>query len=275
MRPAPTRANPWNSLHLKFDLWWQFTVRAVEMRHRGSYLGFLWAVVNPLLTAALYVVVFGLIFNGRFHARPDETGIDYALGVFLGLILFHVVSETLAGAPHVILGQPNLVKKVVFPVEVLPPAQLGATWFHGAISLLFFAACALVLGRGLPLTGVAWLPLVLAPLALLTLGLAWLLAALGVYFRDLTQIVPLLSQVLLWSSAIFFSPTVLERSPVAWAFLKWNPVLHTIDLARHALLWDRPLNFTRLGYTWLAGLAVFCVGAAVFRWGKRAFAEAI
>src|SRR5215207_5971446 len=117
---APTSF--WNNLSLKRDLWWQFTVRAVEMKHRGSYLGFIWAVLNPLLMAALYVVVFGVVFKGRFHALPDETGVDYALGVFLGLVLFHLVSETLGAAPHFIVSQPNLVKKVVFPLEVLPLA---------------------------------------------------------------------------------------------------------------------------------------------------------
>lgn len=260
----------------RHSLWWQFTLRAIEMRHRGSYLGFIWAVLTPLFTAALYVVVFGFIFDGRFHVLPDETGADYAIGVFLGLILFHLVSETLTAGPTIVLSQPNLVKKVVFPVEILPLAQLGAFWFHAMISLGLVVLAALTVGHGLSVTGLAWLPVILLPLLLLTIGLGWLLATAGVYFRDVTQIVPLLSQILLWSSAVFFTPEkIAEKSAIGWSILKWNPLLHTIDLARNALLWDQPVNIARLGYTWAFGAAMFALGYAVFRASKRTFAEAL
>lgn len=265
----------WNNFALKRDLWWQFTVRAVEMKHRGSTLGFVWAVLNPLLMAALYVVVFGLVFKGRFHVLTDETGTDYALGVFLSLVLFHLVSETLGAAPHFIVGQPNLVKKVVFPLEVLPLAQLGAFWFHALISLALFILATFTIGRGISLAGLLWLPLILLPHLLLTLGLGCFLAALGVFFRDIVQVTPLAAQILLWTSAIFFSPTVFEQQPWAWSILKWNPILQTLDLARHALLWDQPLNLSRLGYTWFAGAAVFFAGLIFFRSTKRVFAEAL
>lgn len=261
---------------LKLDLWWQFTTRAVEMRHRGSALGFAWAVLNPLLMATLYVAVFGYVFNGRFHARPDETALDYALAVFLGLTLFHLVTETLAAAPALIVGQPNLVKKVVFPVEILPFAQLGALWFHAMIGLALLLGAAALLGHGLSLTGLLWLPAILLPHLLLTVGLMALLSALGVFFRDIAQVTPALAQILLWSSAVFFSPTTIAaKSAFAWSVLKWNPVLHTLDLARQAVLWDQPLNLRHLGYTWLAGAAACVIGLTVFRACKRTFPEAL
>ncbi len=262
----------WSNFAIKRDLWWQFTVRAVEMRHRGSYLGFLWAVLNPLLMAALYISVFGLIYKSRFHARPDETGVDYALGVFLGLILFHLMAETLAAAPTFIVGQPNLVKKVVFPLEMLPLAQLSAYWFHAMISLALCLAAQLVIGRGLA-ADVLWLPVILLPLLLLTLGLGWFLAALGVFFRDIVQVVPVLGQIMLWTSAVFFSPTALP--PFAWSILKWNPLLHTVDLARQVVLWHQPMNLSHLAYTWLAGLVALVCGAGFFRATQRSFAEVL
>jgi lipopolysaccharide transport system permease protein len=262
----------WNNLAVKRDLWWQFTVRAVEMRHRGSYLGFAWAVLNPVLMAGLYVSVFGLIFNGRFHVLPDETGVDYALGVFLGLVLFHLVAETLAVAPTIIVGQPNLVKKVVFPLEMLPLSQLSAFWFHAMISLGLCLLAQVTLGRGFG-PGLLWLPVILLPLLLLTIGLGWLLSAAAVFFRDIGQVVPVLGQIMLWSSAVFFSPQALP--PYAWAFLKWNPLLHTVVLARESVLWNQPLSLPHLAYTWLAGLAVFLSGAWFFRATKRSFAEAL
>ncbi len=262
----------WNNLSIKRDLWWQFTARAVEMRHRGSYLGFAWAVLNPLLMAALYVTVFGLIFKGRFHVLPDETGVDFAIGVFLGLILFHIVAETIGTAPTFIVSQPNLVKKVVFPLEMLPLSQLSASWFHAMISLILCLLAQVVLGRGLS-TGLLWLPVILLPFLLLTLGLGWFLAALGVFFRDIGQVVSVLAQIMLWSSAVFFSPQVLP--PYAWAILKWNPLLHTVVLARETVLWNQPIHLHHLAYTWVAGLAVFLFGAWFFRATKRSFAEAL
>lgn len=265
----------WHRLLPKRDLLWQFTVRAVEMRHRGSYLGFIWAVLNPLLTAALYVVVFGVVFNGRFHAVPDETGVDYALGVFLGLVLFHLVSETLGAAPSFVVGQPNLVKKVVFPLEVLPLAQLGALWFHALIGLALFVGFEATLGRGVALGGLLALPVVLLPFLLLTTGLAYLLAALGVFFRDITQLIPLAAQVLLWASAVFFSPAMIQRSEWGWRILKWNPLMHTIDQARRVMLWGEPLNVTHVAYTYAVGLAVLAAGLWLFRATKRSFAEVI
>ena len=111
------------------DLWphrellWQFTVRQVELRHRGSHLGLLWAILNPLLMLGLYVLVFGYIFGGRFGILPDETRIDYALGIFFGLTLFHFFAEVLTIAPTLIIANPNFVKKVVFPLAILPAAD--------------------------------------------------------------------------------------------------------------------------------------------------------
>lgn len=262
----------WNNLAIKRDLWWQFTVRAVEMRHRGSYLGFAWAVLNPLLMAALYVSVFGLIFKGRFHVLPDETGADYAIGVFLGLILFHLVAETLAVAPSLIVGQPNLVKKVVFPLEMLPLAQLSASWFHAMISLALCLLAQLILGRGLG-AGLLWLPVILCPLVLLTIGLGWFLAAAGVFFRDVGQVVPVLGQILLWTSAVFYSSGALL--PFGWTILKWNPLLHTVVLARETVLWNLPMALPHLAYTWGVGLAACLLGAWFFRATKRSFAEAL
>jgi lipopolysaccharide transport system permease protein len=262
----------WHRFLPKRDLLWQFTVRAVEMRHRGSLLGFTWAVLNPLLQAALYVTVFGLIFKGRFHVLPDETGMDFAMGVFLGLILFHVVAETLAAAPTLIVSQPNLVKKVVFPLEILPLSQLGAFWFHAMISLVLCLLVQLIMGRGLT-TGLLWLPIILFPLVLFTVGLGWLLAAMGVFFRDINQIVPVAGPVVLYSSAIFFAPQILP--PEFWRILKWNPLLQTVDLARSVVLWGQHINLTHLAYTWVAGSIMFIAGLMFFRATKHSFPEAL
>ncbi|HTQ30683.1 MAG TPA: ABC transporter permease [Opitutaceae bacterium] len=259
----------------KRELWWQFTVRMIEVRHRGSYLGILWSVINPLLMLGLYMFVFGFIFKNKFGVLPDETPVDFALALFLGLILFHVMAEALGIGPTVIITYPNLVKKVVFPLDVLPLAQISASWFHFLISLVLLLVGTLAMGRGLALSGLLWLPVVLAPYLLLTAGLCWFLAALGVFFRDISQIIQFVSQVILWSSAVFYPISRIRGAPPVWAVLKWNPFLQTVQLARDVLLWHRPVNVASLAYTYAAGAAVCLAGGWFFKKMQPAFADVI
>jgi lipopolysaccharide transport system permease protein len=259
----------------KRDLWWQFTVRAIEMRHRGSYLGMFWSVLNPLLMLGLYMSVFGIIFKSKFGVLPNETPLDFALAMFLGLILFHVIAETLGIGPTIIVSNPNLVKKVVFPLEVLPLSQLGASWFHLLISLILLLVGMTALGRAPALTGLIWLPVLLLPHLLLTAGLCWFLAALGVFFRDINQVIQFVSQIIMWASAIFYPTSRLRGSPTVWAILKWNPFLQTVQLTRDALLWHQPINLTCLAYTYVTGAAVFAIGGWFFRKMQPAFADVI
>lgn len=262
-------------LHMKLDLWWQFTVRSVEMRHRGSYLGVFWTVLNPLLMLAMYVVVFGFIFRSKFNAFPHETPVDYSLAVFMGLILFHLTADTIAAAPTYIITNPNLVKKVVFPLEILPLANTSATWFHFGISFVLLLIACFVTGRPPSASGLLWLPIILAPHVLFTVGLSWILAALGVFFRDISQVVGFTSQVLLYASGVFIPVHAMQTYPLLWNILKWNPLLHTVELSRRALLWDQPIDFQFLGYTWIAGTAVFLFGAWFFKKWQPAFADVL
>jgi lipopolysaccharide transport system permease protein len=270
---APGHASPFADLARKRDLWWQFTVRTVELRHRGSYLGIVWAGLTPLLMLGLYFVVFGLIFSSTFGVLKNETHTDYALAFFLGLILYQLVAETLVISPGIILANPNLVKKVVFPLDVLPISQLGATWFNLGVSLLLMLIGAIIFGRGITVGGLAWLPVILFPLLLLTAGLSWLFAAMGVFFRDLSQVMPFFTQIVLYASAVVYP---VARIPAnIWVFLKWNPLLHSVALARDALLWDRPLNLTHLAYTYAMGAVIFFLGRWVFIKIKPSIAHVI
>ncbi|PTY06637.1 hypothetical protein DB347_11395 [Opitutaceae bacterium EW11] len=259
----------------KFDVWWQFAVRAVEMKHRGSYLGVLWTVLNPLLMLGLYVTVFGFIFKNRFHALPNETPVDFALGVFAGLILFHVFAEALAAAPTYITSNPNLVKKVVFPLDLLPLANVTALWFHAAVSFVLLLIAALVFDRIPTASGLLWLIPILVPHLLLCIGAGWLFAAIGVFFRDVSQVMAFATQVILYASAVFYSVDSVQREPVVWFFLRWNPMLHTIDATRRALLWDMPVDSGGIAYTWAVGLIAFIVGRWFFKKTQPGFADVI
>jgi len=264
-------ANPPSGLWVHRSLLWQFTLRNVELRHKGSHLGLIWSFLSPLLLLALYVFVFGFIFEGTF-GRPGETRIDYALGIFLGLSLFHFLGETIGQAPALITSNPNFVKKVVFPLQVLPAAAVGASLIHLAISLgLILAGIALV-GPGLS-AGVLWLPVILLPLALLGLGLAWLISALGVFFRDIAQITQFVSIGLMFASAVFYP---VEKIPAtAWTFLQFNPLLLAVELSRDAVLWQEALEYRHLGVLYAIGVLVAAGGFAVFHRLKPAFADVL
>jgi lipopolysaccharide transport system permease protein len=261
-----------SGLSRKRDLWWQFTVRAVEARYRGSYLGILWALLNPVLMLCIYFVVFGIIFRGHFRTPPESLA-DYAMTMFLGLTLYQLLADTLGTSPLLIIGNTNLVKKVVFPLEILPLAQAAGLWFNLAIGLVLALSGSLILGNGFTLAGLAWLPVILVPLLMLSAGFSWLLAALGVFFRDLAQVMPFVAQVIMYTSAVFFP--VSRMPPGLWAVLKWNPFLQTVVLAREVVLGGQPVNAAWLGYTYAAGLLVLLFGRWAFLKLRPAFADVV
>jgi lipopolysaccharide transport system permease protein len=260
------------------DLWrhrellWQFTLRNVEMRHKGSHLGLIWSFLNPLLMLGLYVLVFGYIFGGSFGVRPNETRVDFALALFLGLTLFQFVAEILGSSPILISSNPNFVKKVVFPLEILPAANVGAAIIHLMISLTLVLLSMLLLGVPL-VADILWLPVIILPLVFLCLGAAWLFSALGVFFRDIGQLMQFLSMALLFGSAVFYSAQNIP--PAAWTYMRFNPVLLTLDLARSCTLWSRPLNFHHLAYVYAFGLATCYLGHLAFRRLRPAFADVL
>ena len=260
------------------DLWrhrellWQFSLREVELRHRGSHLGLIWSLLNPLLMLSLYVFVFGYIFGGRFGVLPNETRMDFALGVFLGLSIFQVLAETLSAAPNLIVVNPNFVKKVVFPLEILPASSVSAAAFHLLISLSLVLIGVALFGDGLD-AGVLWLPVIILPIALIALGLAWTIAALGVFLRDLTQLTQFFSLALMYASAVFFSAHKIP--PVLWRFLRFNPLLLALEQARNAVLWHQSVNLHHIAYLYVFGLGTCYLGYALFRRLKPAFADVI
>ncbi len=268
---APFLADLWKHR----ELLWQFTQRRVELRHKGSHLGLALSFASPLLMLGLYVLVFGYIFGGSFNVVPDESQIDYGLGIFLGLSLFHFCAEVLNTAPTLILTNPNFVKKVVFPLEVLPAAAVGAAAFHLAISLVLVLGGALFFGHGLDL-GAFWLLAILPPLVLTALGVSWCFSALGVFFRDITQLTQFLSAALMFASATFYSAEkIATGAPLAWQFLRFNPLLLAIECARDGVLWDRTPNPVHLAYLWFFGLFACSLGHLAFRKMKPAFADVL
>lgn len=263
---------PFQLLIRQRELLRQFTHRQIHQRHKGSFLGFFWAFLNPLVTLALFTFVFGVIFEGRFGVLENETRLDYALGIFLGLSMFHLIAETLSLSPVLIVSNPNFVKKVVFPLEVLPAAAVGASVFHFLASIGLLLLGVIFLGPGLTLSAL-WLPVIVLPVILLALGLGWFFSALGVFIRDFGQAMPLVAQMLMYASAIFYPITLIPTK--IWTLLRFNPLLHAVDLARDTVLWHLPLSWEPLAYLYASSLLTCVAGFACFSRAKPAFADVV
>lgn len=254
------------------DLLWQFTERNIELRHKGSHLGLIWSLLNPLLMLGMYVFVFGYVFKGRFNSLHPETRVEYALGIFLGLSIFHFFAEVLGIAPSVIISNPNLVKKVVFPLEILPASAVVSALFHGVISLALAILGVAFFGPGLTLYALWVIPVVLS-LALLTLGLAWAVSAIGVFFRDIGQVTAFASMALMFCSAVFYPISSIPA--YAWAILRFNPLLLAINIIRDVVIWHLSPNYLHIAYVAFSGIVAGLAGRWCFRRLAPAFADVL
>lgn len=276
--PPSTAHRPPSTLSVLVNLWrhrrllWQFTVRNVELRHKGSHLGLVWSFLNPLLLLALYVFVFGYIFGGRFHAEGEESRIEYGMIVFLGLAIYHFVAEVISTSHALVVGNPNFVKKVVFPLEILPASAVGTAVFHFGITLgLVFIGAWLA---GLNITASAlWLPVILVPMVAMALGAALLLSALGVFWRDVGHVMQFVLLALMFASAVFYP--ISKIPPEAWAILKFNPVIHLINEARNVTFWGSAPSTMHLAYLYACGLVALLIGSAAFQRLRGSFADVL
>jgi lipopolysaccharide transport system permease protein len=245
--------------------------REVLGRYRGSFLGIFWSFFNPLLMLAVYTFVFSGLFKARWHSGSDSKT-EFALVLFAGLMLFNMFAECINRAPGLIMGNPNYVKKVVFPLEILPWISLGSALFHGAISLLVWLI-AYTIFFGVPHATVLLLPLVLLPLILFTMGLSWALASLGVFLRDVSQIIGIITTILMFLSPIFYPVSTLpERFR---PLLYMNPLTPAIESTRDVLYWGKLPSFEMLGVCLLIGALVAWLGFAWFQKTRKGFADVL
>jgi lipopolysaccharide transport system permease protein len=265
MRPR----HPVSPLEIFISFWnnrqliWQMTQREVIGRYRGSVLGLAWSFFSPLLMLSVYTFVFSVVFKARWGVGGDESRIGFAIVLFVGMIVHALFSECINRAPGLILSNVNYVKKVVFPLEILPWVALGSTLFHATISLVVLFGVMLLLQVPLPWT-VIFLPMVLLPLLLATMGFAWFLAATGVFVRDVAQTTGILTTVLLFLTPVFYPVSALPAEYRVW--LQINPLTFVVEEARNVVLWGRTPSVTG----WLVHLTVsFMLAWGGFWWFQK------
>ncbi|AKC87216.1 sugar ABC transporter permease [Pseudoxanthomonas suwonensis] len=253
------------------DLAIVLTKREVVGRYRGSFMGLLWSFLYPLLMLAVYTFVFSVVFQARWPSGQG-TRIEFALVLFTGLMVFSVFSECVNRSPGLVLNNVNYVKKVVFPLEILPVVSMLSALFHLAVTMLVWFGFHLVY-FGLPPVTAVLFPLVVLPLVLFTLGISWLLASLGVYLRDVGQVVGVGTTVLLFMSPIFYS---IESLPEAYRpLLRANPLTIVIEQARDVLIWGRWIDFGEWSVMLALSAAFAYLGYAWFQATRKGFADVL
>ena len=251
----------------------QMTRREVVGRYKGSVMGLAWSFFNPILMLVVYTFVFSEIFQSRWGGvGGDDSKTQFAVVLFVGMIVLNLFSEVINRAPGLILSNVNYIKKVVFPIEILPVIVMGAALFHSLISLgVLLAAFALFNGY-LHWTAV-FIPLVLLPIVILTLGLAWLLASLGVFLRDVGQTIGIITTVLMFLSPVFYPVTAVpERFR---PFIMSNPLTFIIEQAREVLIWGHLPNWAGLGNYTLVASVIAWIGYVWFQKTRKGFADVL
>lgn len=249
----------------------QLAGREIHARYRQSWLGLLWMVLTPLLMLGIYTLVFRHIMRVRWYGL-EESNLAFALRIYAGLAVFNFFAECVNRAPGLVLEQPHLVKKVVFPLEILPWVNATSAAAGLAVSGLLLLACAAVQGNGLPITALA-LPLVWLPLLPLVLGLGWLLSGVGTYVRDVGQLLGMAVSALMFLSPIFFPVEALPASVRGWMLL--NPLAWVMTGTRDVLLQGQWPDWQALGLLWVACTLLALLGAAFFRKVRTGFADVV
>lgn len=263
-----------NPLRIWTDVWQhryllgQLIKRDVLLRYRGAMFGVLWIFLSPLFMLVIFAFVFGQIFQARWPQQ--DSGLPFWLLLYAGLITFNIFAETVSRAPGAVRGYPSFVKKIIFPVHILPVVPLGAALVHGSFNFLILLVALTYMGK---LQGqVLLFPLLLLPALLLGLGLSWFVAAWGVFIKDMTQIVPMFVQMLMFMSPVFYPvsavPAVLQ--PV----YHYNPLSAVIEASRAAVT-GQPIAWGAWGITLGLCLIGAMLGYAFFQHSREEFADAL
>lgn len=254
------------------QLIWQMTRREVIGRYRGSIMGLAWSFFNPVLMLIVYTFVFSVVFKARWGTGTEESKTDFAIILFVGMIVHSLFAECANRAPSLILSNVNYVKKVVFPLETLAWVAMGSALFHALISLVVLLAAQAIVSLSVPWTVILF-PAVIVPLVVATMGFAWFLAATGVFVRDIAQITGIITTVMLFLAPVFYPASAL--APEYQVALLINPLTFVIEQAREVLVWGRLPDWPGLAIYLAASLAIAWSGFWWFQKTRKGFADVL
>jgi lipopolysaccharide transport system permease protein len=253
------------------QLIWQLAKREVIGRYRGSMMGLLWSFFNPIFMLTVYTFFFSIVYKARW-GTGSSSKFDFAITLFAGLIPFTLFSECLNRAPHLIINNVNYVKKVIFPLDILPWVNLGSALFHAGMSLIVLLLFFIGVNHTLNWT-VIFLPVVNLPLVFLILGLSWFLASLGVFVRDVTHTITILTTALLFLSPVFYSLSAIPEPYKTFIYL--NPLTAIIEQNRAIIIAGQLPDWHLFSISLLMSIFVAWLGYTWFAKTRHAFADVI
>jgi lipopolysaccharide transport system permease protein len=248
------------------------TKREVVGRYRGSVMGLAWSFFNPIVMLTVYTFVFSVVFKARWGVGGDDGQGSFAVLLFVGMIVHGLFAECANRAPGLIVSNVSFVKKIVFPLEVLPWVAMGSALFHAGISLLVLLGAQLLLNHALPSTAI-FFPIIVLPLILATMGVAWFLSAIGVYLRDVSQTVGIFTTVLLFLTPVFYPISALPKQYHIW--LKLNPLTFIIEEGRKTLVFGLSPDWPSWSTTMIACSAIAWLGFWWFQKTRKGFADVL
>lgn len=254
------------------SLLWQFAKRDILVRYRGSILGLTWSFLTPLLMLGVYSFVFVGVFRASWPGSPKGGGLEFALQVFGGLLVFNLFGEVASKAPNLIVEQPNLVKKVIFPIELLSWVTVLSGLFHMLISVGTLLIVIVLVRGSLPVTALA-LPIVLLPFLPFLLGLSWFFSAIGVFVRDVGPVMNMVVSLTMFMSPIFYSVKSLDAQWQFWMNL--NPLTLLIEQVRAVLLQGHWPAWGDLAIYGLFACLFAAAGATFFQLTRKGFADVL
>ncbi len=260
------------SIFLNRELILQMSKREVVGRYKGSALGLVWFFLNPVFMLVIFTFVFSEIFKVRWGSAGDDSKTQFAIVLFVGMIVLNLFSEVINRAPGLIISNVNYVKKVIFPLEILPFVAMGAAFFHSLISIGVLLA-AFVLFNGYLHWTVVFIPIVLFPLVIFTIGLSLVLASFGVFLRDIGQTIGIITTVLMFLSPVFYPVSAVPARFVP--FIMANPLTFIIEQAREVLIWGRLPDWSGLGIYTLISAVIAWAGYAWFQKTRKGFADVL
>lgn len=266
-----TVLTPIKSLFHNSDLIISLSKREISARYQGSVLGLFWSLITPLIMLIVYTFVFSVVFKAKWGVQSNSQ-VEFAVILFIGLLIYNTFAEVLLKSPGLITGNTNYVKKIVFPLEILPVVTLISALFNFLTGLLIWFL-AYMLFFGMPNTTIFYLPLILLPMCFLAIGFSWILSSLGVYIRDITQIVSLITTMLMFLSPIFYPTTALPDS--FQKFLNINPLTFIIEQSRNVLMWDQNPDWISLLYLTMLSLMFAVIGLIFFQKTRGGFADVL
>ena len=262
----------WLSVYRNKSLIWQMIKREIAGSFRGSFLGVMWLFLQPLIMLCVYTFVFCFVLKTTWRGNPESGTMSFAIILFAGLTVHTLFAECINRAPTLILGNTNLVKRVVFPLEVLPIVTIGVAFFNFLVSLLILFGAMLLSGHDFHLT-LFYTPLVIFPLFFMTLGITWIMSSTGVYLRDLGHAAVLITTILLFLSPVLFPMELIPEQFRNLIYL--NPLTFIINQVRAVMLWGQPPDWFWLTVYSAVGVLVAWLGFCFFQYTRKGFCDVL